>query len=434
MNRIVVMAMDWICTFTEAFWIFFPADYLFKRRLDAKAVGKRRMLLPGFCIIGFMTLVISMNRIQMDFVYTMVAAVILCLVLLLIGWDEDPVKIIGFTGCYFMIFALDSALEIMLIGWIGGKELIDKCGMETGIERFFLIAVGGTRWCLLNFAMFLFLRKKVPVINRKNKMLYLVIAGCVGSMFLLWLQLENFQISLSLGAGLFISSLIIAFLLVYYHDKLRQAVAERRMADYQNTILEQKYDALNRFYSENAKSCHDLRHHLAVLQHLLEDGRQEEAKQYIEILEGPLQKTMLVMWTGIELIDIILSDRKRCAEEKGLAFIIDARLLSGQLKMEKTDICALLSNGLENAIEAARTEVTVLLREASGMLLLEIQNDFKQAPRQKGGRFLSTKQKPGQHGWGMVSMEDVVQKYEGTMEYSVTDMLFKVSITLPMEG
>lgn len=95
---------------------------------------------------------------------------------------------------------------------------------------------------------------------------------------------------------------------------------------------------------------------------------------------------------------------------------IDSRLLENISRMKEQDVCALFANLIENAVEAATREISVVIREKHNMIYVEVRNDCKKMPViKKDGSIQSTKENPREHGWGMISINEVVRKYHGTI-------------------
>lgn len=103
------------------------------------------------------------------------------------------------------------------------------------------------------------------------------------------------------------------------------------------------------------------------------------------------------------------------------------------------DLCALLSNALDNALEACRKlpekkrRVALCIRADKGMLVLRLENPCAEPARRVGKKFLSSKPDPERHGIGTESIRSVVRKYGGSVSFSERDSRFEVLLYIPIQ-
>ena len=109
--------------------------------------------------------------------------------------------------------------------------------------------------------------------------------------------------------------------------------------------------------------------------------------------------------------------------------------------LEVTDMCILLGNLLDNAIEAVRylsedrRIITIKMKNPNNFFLMEISNPYEGERKKKNGRYVTTKENKDIHGLGLVSVEKIVEKLEGLIEIKDTDHMFTVFISLfPKQG
>ena len=105
------------------------------------------------------------------------------------------------------------------------------------------------------------------------------------------------------------------------------------------------------------------------------------------------------------------------------------------------DLCAILGNLLDNAIEAARQvpdpsgrTVALTIRRIHQMLVIKVENSFAAAPVQEGGELKTTKTEGGLHGWGLKSAQTAAEKYDGMVRAGVSGEVFRAVATLSYQG
>ena len=104
----------------------------------------------------------------------------------------------------------------------------------------------------------------------------------------------------------------------------------------------------------------------------------------------------------------------------------------------ETDICCILSNLLDNAIESAEKSSEKLLNieffshADRNMLFIEIENSCDNEPNMKNGHLLTAKKDKSKHGIGLYSVEKTVKKYNGELyfNYSEDTKKFRISVML----
>ena len=117
-------------------------------------------------------------------------------------------------------------------------------------------------------------------------------------------------------------------------------------------MLEEKYESLQELYTRNARLYHDLNNHLNTLYYMLENETAgKEAQEYIRTISQPIRDLKKIAWTGNDIIDVILSSKIHTMENAGIPhrITVDCPAETG---IKASDICTVLSNLLDNAIEA----------------------------------------------------------------------------------
>lgn len=185
---------------------------------------------------------------------------------------------------------------------------------------------------------------------------------------------------------------------------------------------------------------HDLKNHIIAIRQLIENDRKEDALRYLDTLGKDYMQYRTRIQTGNLVLDGILVQKMAIAQKNQIeiSIVADFSFLNG---MEETDLCVLFGNLLDNALEACvRMEngqrfINIRARQVGETILYVIENS---CPEAAPGEFvLKTRKKDaGNHGIGHTSIQRVVKKYAGTVQFSQKKDVFTVicgfQIPLPM--
>ena len=223
----------------------------------------------------------------------------------------------------------------------------------------------------------------------------------------------------------------------------RQYEVEKELAKLkseQAELLERDYTAVNRAYQVNAKLFHDFHNHIGVLRQFLTHEKYGEAVRYLDELQAPVRNLTATVWTGDETADYLISSKAAAAEADGIRFQAQVEF-PRRTNIRSVDLCAILGNLLDNAIEAARQvpdpsgrTVALTIRRIHQMLVIKVENSFAAAPVQEGGELKTTKTEGGLHGWGLKSAQTAAEKYDGMVQAGVSGEVFRAVATLSYQG
>lgn len=408
--NILAVLLNVLISVNEIFWLYQWVNVIAEKKRPMK------FLEPVLYMVYVVT-VLSLNQIALTSPYTMAVIIVQNFLAVLIFWKSDLIQAFAAIGGYFAAMFVIGNIEITLTGMIGGEELIVATTSEHGVERVLYLLIFGSLWLFLNKYLVSYIRKKN--ISRKSLRYvgYVSIIGIIGSAFLGKMMLESFGINIGVVWYVFLAAIAVLICYFYFLIKKKDMQIQMSFLETQNEMLERNYTQVNEFYTTNAKLYHDMNHHFDAIYYMLQQGRQDQAKDYIESLRSPEHYAGIQVQSGINVVDAILHEMKVRAQQKGITMNMEIMMLPSDMGIEKKDLCSMFVNLLENALEAASREISVQIKKVNQTLFVTVKNDCPIMPQKKNGRFVTTKEEKNMHGWGTQIVEQIAQKYDGSIEY-----------------
>lgn len=209
-------------------------------------------------------------------------------------------------------------------------------------------------------------------------------------------------------------------------------------SEYQNMKLKTKYyEEVEVINQEVRRYRHDLANHLHMLYYFLEERNIEAATEYLNRMGVDLKKInkgFYYIKTRNEAIDFILNSKLLIAREKGIKIkstVEDMEILF----IRNVDICTLLSNLLDNAIEACalykgdESFIDLDMRLIKRNFAINIKNSANPVKTDENGNYLTNK-KSGDHGFGMLQINRIIKQYNGYISRKYENNVFETNILL----
>ena len=220
--------------------------------------------------------------------------------------------------------------------------------------------------------------------------------------------------------------LLSLFCILFSYKKLQQNF---RLST-EISLLEQEEHSLNQYveeaktrYDETKSFRHDIRNHIAVVKNLLQSGKLEEAVSYMEDMDDMAEKMSFPCSTNNPVVDILVGNKLGIAKSMGID-VDCSLLLTYPCSLKDIDICIILSNALDNAIQAVKRldagmekYIHVSGRIQGDFLMMEIENSFHGK-----GAF--------KKGTGLSNVKKVAEKYGGAMSIEAQENQFVLHVLL----
>lgn len=230
-------------------------------------------------------------------------------------------------------------------------------------------------------------------------------------------------------------------------QKLEQ---QNAFADINNSY----YEAMEQHYFEIRRLKHDMANHLQILSAL----PPEEQQTYLDSLSQSTALTQSIHYCGDATVNAVLAVKENQMNRYGIRLVCSVDIPK-ELPFDRTDICSLFANALDNAMEACRRfdennderssgerisrneniEITLESKAQKGLFCLNVRNpifgtahEIQYHSARNGSMPASSKQDKRAHGLGIKSMLEIVRKNQGEIELKTENGMAELFLYMPM--
>jgi sensor histidine kinase YesM len=211
---------------------------------------------------------------------------------------------------------------------------------------------------------------------------------------------------------------------------------EDKTVIYQNKLMKQQIDEIENINMTMRGWRHDYHNHLQSLKGYLKLKQYNEMKNYLKDLETDLDEIDTLYHTGNIQADAILNAKLAIAEKNGIHVKCNA-VLPPVLHVNEIDLCVIIGNLLDNAIESCRKIedpddrfIRVYLGILKKQLYISITNSTGESVKIRTDAYFSAKR--GDHGHGLKRIDQTVKKYDGYLNRQNEPGVFATEILLPL--
>lgn len=227
------------------------------------------------------------------------------------------------------------------------------------------------------------------------------------------------------------------------HEKYMELFAAKEELSYELSGLKSEAEQIRqqevqlRILHENVRHLkHDMKNHLMVLASYLNSGDIESAKTYTSEILDKLNCVHSYIETGNSLLNHILNEKLEVARAEGIGVKAEIETLSFA-KMQSLDFSAMLSNMLDNALEASqkepenRREMQVIVSAKRGYEAIVVKNKITGSVLSSNPGLTSDKEETDSHGIGISQIKEIAEKYDGMFDFYEEDGYFCVGVFIP---
>ncbi|MGB8450917.1 MAG: GHKL domain-containing protein [Anaerocolumna sp.] len=434
--HIVVCFLSFVKCFIDFYFAYKFINVFFQPKVKSLLAD-----LSGIAISTVLLFLInSFNNSILNSIFMLIIIFVRCKIVLNGNWRTIFVtSLIAFTidlFCEFMTIAIGNII-LQYTPYLRGTDTL----------QIFLIESSVIIYSFISYYLIKVLKKKKLKILYPSKYLLILPVTSIGSMYYI-LYLHNNSCStytffsniiyVAVVIGLGMANIIV----LAVHDEINKKAALEQEVEKMRTqqiTTEISYKQQESCLQELRRISHDFKKHLICLSGLIQSNSGVE--EYISNLINEIDNSKFqnLNRSDNNALNIILYEKEQQCLKLNIKFEIEIEynLLSF---LSYKDTCTIFANALDNAISACglsldfNLEAYINLRifRVNSMLFIEIYNTKVNDIVIKGNRIKSTKKSSGSHGYGLMNIKDAVSHYNGTMDFSFTENIFRLSLCMPI--
>lgn len=209
---------------------------------------------------------------------------------------------------------------------------------------------------------------------------------------------------------------------------------ERRLSDFQDSVLKKQRDEVQNIYQTMRAWRHDYHNHIQSIKAMLAMQKFAELDKYLDTLESDLDSIDIAIRTGNVGLDAILSSKVSIARKNNIQVDCTAKVPLA-LKITDVHLCAIVGNLLDNAIEACeKLEGNRFIRIYIGLFKQQLYISVSNSTCEKRRRRLSelVTSKLGEHGFGLRRIDRIAAQYDGYVNRKNEPGIFATEVMLPL--
>lgn len=245
--------------------------------------------------------------------------------------------------------------------------------------------------------------------------------------------LDQYHARLIVAAELGIITLnIVSFYMTHSLSKSNAETENLRMLHQQEEYRINYAENVKEQYEEIRRIRHDMKQNLAVISALYREHKYDEASKFAGRVSDNLEKIEMVVDVNNDFINAILNSKLTIASEYGIRVMCtSSNNIDG---IDDIDLCNLLGNILDNAIEAAKCckngYIEVSIRSDENKVLVIVSNTISESVIKRNNELKSTKKNTQRHGYGVKTIRSIAEKYNGSAKFYEEGELFYCQVMM----
>lgn len=195
------------------------------------------------------------------------------------------------------------------------------------------------------------------------------------------------------------------------------------------------YDQISELTQDLRTLRHDMRGNIGIIKGLYESGEYEKIGEYLSQIYKIIEPTDDLVLVSNKIVSIALSQKCKIARQEGIK--ISSKIMVEDYGMDDLDICSLLSNILDNAIESTKKcpvgerYIDFTIMEEGEGYTIRCENPYLESPVMSKNNFVTSKKNAEKHGFGISIIRRLAKKYGGRVRIFPEMGMFIVEVYIP---
>ena len=221
-----------------------------------------------------------------------------------------------------------------------------------------------------------------------------------------------------------------------FTDFILRGAIDRRIAAFQSDLMEKHVTEVENIYKQMRGWRHDYHNHIQVMKAYRSLAENDKIDDYLNSLETDLTSVDTLIKSGNVMVDAILNSKLSLAKSRKISINAKA-IVPKNITVSEIDLCIIIGNLLDNAIEACmriddetKRFIRVYMDLKKENLYLSVTNSSGSKAQKQDGRYISGKGE--NHGFGLMRVDKIVNKYAGYIKRRDEDDAFTSEVMLPL--
>lgn len=393
--------------------------------------------------LSFLAIVIleaSTSALNIHWLMTMIVSFLVMLLICSLFYKGTLTEhiIISFISVFLLAMSDVCALT-MISRFLGVKynELVDN----STVSRLLAVLCSRALY-LIAVSCIIFFKKKYKFFMSKGELILMLITLLISGIEItllrniIYLSKSYYNLFLTILLCVVFMNIILFYTMVYIGKK---NIAEKNysLLQKQLELQEESLKSLEQKYDETSKIRHDFKNYISCALKMLEEGRDKELNNYLEELsEKKINEITSYVATKRAILGAVLNSKLSQAKNNGIE--MQCYIFSELENIPDIDIGILLANIIDNALEACEknisdSEITLKTWSEAGYYSIELTNTVEKDVLAENPKLITSKENSEFHGVGLKTVKDIVNKYDGMINFDQKGNAFRVFISLVKE-